>query len=97
MLCLSTVSLVSVPRTAKTMLPGSPPIPHCYAKQPVTGPLNAKRFAKHSATFRRAAVEAWRATQNGDAPFEAGFSIEKDVHPGKVQLSLFATTSPATI
>jgi hypothetical protein len=74
MLSLSAVSPVSVPRTAKTMPRGSPPNPHCCAKQPVTGPLNARRLAKHSATFRRAAKEAWRATQNGHAPFEAGFS-----------------------
>jgi hypothetical protein len=70
--------------------------PRCYAKEPLTGPLNANRLAKYSATLRRAAEEVWRATQNGDAPFEAGFSIDKNGHPGKVQLSQFATTNPAT-
>ena len=90
---LSAVSLVSVPRMAKT---GTPPEPHCHTKQPATGAFNAKKFAKHSAPFRRAAEEAWRATRNGDAPFEAGFSIDKDGHPGKVQLSLFATANAAT-
>ena len=90
---LSAVSLVSDPRTAKT---SPPPEPHCSIKQPAAGPLNAKRFAKRSAPFRKAAEEAWRATRNGDAPFEAGFSIDQDGHPGKVQLSLFATASAAT-
>jgi len=94
---LSVVSLASLPRTAKTMPPGSPPNRHCYTKQPATGALNAKKFAKHSALFRRAAEEAWRATRNGDASFEAGFSIEKDGHPGKAQLSLFANANTATL
>jgi hypothetical protein len=88
-------SLASLPRTAKTMPRGSPPNRHCYTKQPATGPLNAKNFAKHFAPFRRVAEEAWRATRNGDAALEASFSIEKDGHPGKAQLTLFATANTA--
>jgi hypothetical protein len=46
---------------------------------------------EHSATFRKSAKEAWRATHNGSAPYEAGFCIDKDGCPGKIQLSIFAT------
>jgi hypothetical protein len=55
-----------------------------------------KKFAKHSAPFRRAAEEACRATHNGDAPVEAGLSTDKDGHRGKVQLSIFTTVNAAT-
>jgi hypothetical protein len=58
--------------------------------------LNAKAFAKHSASFRQAAEKAWRATQNGDAPFEAGFWIDAEGRSGKVQLSIFQTVNAAT-
>jgi hypothetical protein len=90
---LSLLSLASVPRTAKT---SPPPNPHCHTKQTATALLNPKKFAKHSAPFRKAAEQAWRAAHNGDAPFEAGFSFGKDGQPGKVKLSLFSTTKPAT-
>lgn len=75
---------------------GSSAIPHCYAKQPVTGPLNANKLAKHATNSRRAAEETWRSTQNGDARFDAGFSIDKHGYPGKVQLRQFATMIPAS-
>lgn len=56
----------------------------------------AKAFAERSASFRKAAENAWRAAQNGDAPYEAGFSIDKDGNPGKVQISILATVNAAT-
>ena len=93
---LALVSLLAVPRTAKTSALPSPIRSHCYSGQPFNGLLNPKRLAKHSAPFRKAAEEAWRATHNGDAPFEAGFSINDDGHPGKLQLSLFEAVDAAT-
>jgi hypothetical protein len=51
---------------------------------------------EHSASFRKAAEQAWRATRNGDAPYEAGFSIYKDGRPGKIQMSMFATVHAKT-
>ncbi len=70
--------------------------PHCCKMQTAADLLGAKRFAEHSSLFRRAAENAWRATYNGDAPFEAGFSIDRDGRPGKIQLSMFETVSAAT-
>lgn len=67
----------------------------CFV-DPATGTLAAKKFAARSAAFRKAAEQAWRATHNGDAAFEAGFSIDRDGQPGKVQLSLFETVNAAT-
>jgi hypothetical protein len=51
---------------------------------------------EHSASFRKAAEQAWRSTRNGDAPYEAGFSIDKDGRPGKIQMSMFATVHAKT-
>jgi hypothetical protein len=51
---------------------------------------------EHSAAFRKAAENAWRATHNGAAPYEAGFSIDKDGRPGKIQMSMFATVIAKT-
>ena len=48
---------------------------------------------EHSAAFRKAAEEAWHATCNGDAPYEAGFSIDRDGRPGKIQLSIAASNA----
>jgi hypothetical protein len=94
---LSAVGRLSLPRTANTdRPPSSSPNRHCCTKQPATAPLNPKKLARHSAPFRKAAEEAWRALRNGDAPFEAGFSIDRGGQPGKVQLSLFSTTKAAT-
>jgi hypothetical protein len=56
----------------------------------------AKALAERSASFRKAAENAWRAAQNGDAPYEAGFSIDKDGNPGKVQISILETVNAAT-
>jgi len=36
---------------------------------------------EHSAAFRKAAKDAWRAARNGDAPFETGFAIDPDGRP----------------
>jgi hypothetical protein len=58
--------------------------------------LFARALAEHSASFRKAAENAWRAAQNGDAPYEAGFSIDKDGNPGKVQISILETVNAAT-
>ena len=58
--------------------------------------LFAKALAERSASFRKAAESAWRATQNGDAPYEAGFSIDKEGNPGKVQISILETVNAAT-
>lgn len=92
---LIVVSLLSLSRRA---FPGisSPACPHqvCQKAQPAR--FNPKAFARQSVLFRKNAEKAWRATHNGDAPFEAGFSIDKDGRPGKVQLSLFATVDAAT-
>lgn len=68
---------------------------HCDGKC-ATGILNARAFAKHSTSFRQVAEKAWRATHNGDADFEAGFSIDQQGHAGKVQLSIFETVGRAT-
>ena len=82
---------------ARTAIAGQPMLsPHCTTKQGESDPFNAKRFARHSASFRKAAEEAWHAARNGDAPFETGFSIDKDGQPGKVQLSILATADAAT-
>lgn len=56
----------------------------------------AKALAEHSTTFRKAAENAWRAAQNGDAPYEAGFAIDEDGNPGKVKISILATENAAT-
>ena len=56
----------------------------------------AKDLAERSTSFRRAAENAWCAAQNGDAPYEAGFSIDKDGNPGKVKISILATVGAAT-
>jgi hypothetical protein len=93
---VSVMSLVFLPRTADTGIPQPSPHPHCYTGQAATSALNPKGFAKHSASFRKATEEAWRATHDGDARFEAGFAIDKDGHPGKVQLSRFATENADT-
>jgi hypothetical protein len=58
--------------------------------------LNARAFAKHSTSFREVAEKAWRATHNGDADFEAVFSIDEQGHADKVQLSIFETVGRAT-
>lgn len=71
--------------------------------KPALNPVNSTKLAngstaelEHSAAFRKAAEEAWRATRNGAAPYEAGFSIEMDGRPGKIQLSIFATVNAKT-
>jgi hypothetical protein len=94
-LFFSVMGLVSVPHTANSGVPAPTP-PHCLSRHSSADAVNAKRFAGRSMLFRKAAEEAWRATQNGDAPFEAGFSISNDGRPGKVQLSLFLTSNAAT-
>jgi len=58
--------------------------------------LFAKAFAEHSTSFRKAAGSAWHDAQNADARYEAGFSINKDGSPGKVQLSILSTVNAAT-
>ncbi len=45
---------------------------------------------EHSAAFRKAAADAWHATQNGDAAFETGFAVEQEGRPGKLKSSIFA-------
>jgi hypothetical protein len=50
----------------------------------------ATGVVEHSPAFRKAARDAWRATQNGTKPYEAGFSIDKDGRPGKIQTSMGA-------
>jgi hypothetical protein len=70
--------------------------PALLRKAAGTRSVECKEVCSHSAPFRKAAEQAWRATHNGDAPFEAGFSIENDGHPGKVQLSIFTTVEAAT-
>jgi hypothetical protein len=92
---LSLTILLFVPRTANSGMPAAAP-PHCYTGHSCSGTLNPMGFASHSLPFRKAAEVAWRATQNGDAPFEAGFSINNDGSPGKLQLSLFAASHAAT-
>jgi hypothetical protein len=83
---LSILGLAFVPGTAQTGMPdGRPPVQFCYVKR-----------LPQEAQFRKAAEEAWRATRNGDAPFEAGFSIGMDGHPGRVQLSVFEPAKAAT-
>lgn len=71
--------------------------------EPMVNPLNPRKVAnskyadlEHSGAFRKAAEEAWRATHNGTAPYEAGFSIDKDGRPGRIQLSIFATANAKT-
>ncbi len=68
--------------------------------EPVFNPVKVANGStaelEHSTAFRKATEEAWRATHNGAAPYEAGFSIEKDGHPGKIQLSIFATVNAKT-
>ena len=56
----------------------------------------ARALAECSTSFRKAAESAWRAAQNGDAPYEAGFSIDEDGNPGKVKISILATVDAAT-
>jgi hypothetical protein len=96
-LFFSVMGLISVPHTANSGVPAhSPSSLHCLNGNSSADAVNVKRFAGRSVPFRKAAEEAWRATQNGDAPFEAGFSINNDGRPGKVQLSLFSTSNAAT-
>ena len=71
--------------------------------EPVLNPVNPTKVAnsrvtdlEHSTAFRKAAEEAWRATHNGAAPYEAGFSIDKGGRPGKIQFSIFATVNAKT-
>ena len=45
----------------------------------------------YSAAFRKAARNAWRATWNGTARYETGFSIDEKGRPGELQSSEFAT------
>jgi hypothetical protein len=45
----------------------------------------------HSVAFRKAARKAWRATWNGSARYETGFSIDETGRPGEVQSSEFAS------
>jgi hypothetical protein len=44
----------------------------------------------HSVAFRKAARKAWRATWNGTARYETGFSIDENGRPGELQSSEFA-------
>jgi len=44
----------------------------------------------HSVAFRKAARNAWRATWNGTARYETGFSIDENGRPGELQSSEFA-------
>jgi len=44
-----------------------------------------------SVAFRKAARNAWRATWNGTARYETGFSIDENGRPGGLQSSEFAT------
>jgi hypothetical protein len=60
---LSVMSLMSVQAATADMPHPSPPEQHCYKGHRVTDLSNAKTFAKHSAPFRKAAEQAWRATQ----------------------------------
>jgi proteasome lid subunit RPN8/RPN11 len=46
---------------------------------------------EHSAAFRKAARNAWRATWNGTARYETGFSIDQNGRPGELQSSEFAS------
>lgn len=73
---------------AKGESPGSPFLPEIVDSS--TADL------EHSTAFRKAAEDAWRATHNGAAPYEAGFSIEKDKRPGSIQLSILATVNAKT-
>src|SRR5262249_14244755 len=41
--------------------------------------------------FRKAARNAWRATSNGTARYETGFSIDENGRPGELQSSKFAS------
>src|SRR5258708_39376559 len=50
----------------------------------------AIRIVERSAAFRRAAKDAWHATRNGTKAIEAGFSIDRDGRPGKIQTSMGA-------
>jgi hypothetical protein len=50
----------------------------------------AIRVVEHSAAFRKAAKDAWHATRNGTMAIEAGFSIDRDGRPGKIQTSMGA-------
>ena len=50
----------------------------------------ATSVVEHSTAFRKAARDAWHATHNGTKPYEAGFSIDKDGRPGKIQSSMGA-------
>src|SRR5579863_307975 len=68
----------------------------CCTRRAAADLQKARNFARNSASFRKAAEKAWGATHNGDAPFEAGFAIDKDGQPGKVQLSIFETINAAT-
>ncbi len=87
----STSTTPAVPLEARNHLEPVP-IPVIPAK--VTADKSAD--LEHSATFRKAAEEAWRATRNGTSPYEVGFSIDQDGRPGKIQLSMFATVNAKT-
>lgn len=96
LLAMTLLTVAAIPSGATTGV--SRPLPgntRCFV-DPATGVLAAKKFAAHSGAFRRAAEQAWRATHNGDAAFEAGFSIDHEGQPGRVQLSLFSTVNAAT-
>ena len=88
---LSVMSLISVQMAIAVQPSGQ-----CCKKHPSTNMLSAKAFAEHSASFRKAAESAWHDAQNGDAPYETGFAIDKDGTPGKVQLSILAPVNAAT-
>lgn len=88
---LSVMSLISLQMAIAVQ-----PAGHCCKNHPPTDMFFAKAFAEHSASFRKAAERAWRDAQNGDAPYEAGFSINRGGNPGKVQPSILATVNAAT-
>jgi len=50
---------------------------------------NATESLVYSVAFRKAARNAWRATSNGTARYETGFSIDENGRPGELQISRF--------
>ena len=98
-LLLSQDSSTDLPTTAPAVSAGvqlkaaSEVAPTPNLVQPTNSAVNRTAGLEHCAAFRKSAREAWRATHNGAAPFEAGFSIDKEGRPGRIQLSLFATTN----
>ena len=71
-------------------------VPALNRVNPAKPAIDKTSALEHSAGFRKAAEEAWRATHNGAAPFEAGFSIDKDGRAGQIQLSIFETVNAKT-